>query len=103
MEKKTTKKVGRPTVKPDRAKIGLSVTKEANEMLEYLSNMTGKTKSRIFEEAIKIMKVREDIVYARMEQYAKHGKDSLLDFEELIKNKEAEDINIEEVSDVRAG
>lgn len=103
MENNKNKNAGRPIEKPDRKKIGLSISKEANETLNYLTNLTGKTKSRIFEEALKVMKTREEIIYARMEQYEKHGRDSLLDFDELMKNKDASDNSKEEVQDVKVG
>lgn len=82
-------RVGRPIEKQDRKKIGLSIDGETNTVLNELVKLTGKTKSRIFEEAIKIMKTREETIYARMEQYEKYGKDSLLDFDELMKNRDA--------------
>jgi len=86
---KTKNNVGRPVTKIGRKKIGLSISGEANDTLEYLSQLSGKTKSRIFEEAISIMKKREEIIYARMENYVKEQDKALLDFDELMKNREA--------------
>lgn len=88
-------KVGRPIEKEGRVKIGLSVDGEANKILNELVKRTGKTKSRIFEEAIKVMKAREEIIYARMLDYEKNGNDSFLNLDELIKNKEALDKELE--------
>lgn len=96
---KTTEKkqVGRPVEKEGRKKIGLSIDARASEILNELANRTGKTKSRIFEEAMDVMKKREDIIYARMKSYEKNSLDTL-DLDELIKNKEASEK--EEVQDV---
>ncbi|MCT7633921.1 ribbon-helix-helix protein, CopG family [Aliarcobacter butzleri] len=82
-------RVGRPIEKENRTKIGLSVDGETNEILNALVEKTGKTKSKIFEEAIRVIQKREEAIYARMLDYQKNGEDSLLDFEELIKNREA--------------
>lgn len=87
--KEISNKRGRPVEKPNRAKIGLSITQDASKTLNELAEMTGKTKSKIFEEAIKIMREREEIIYARMENYQKYGKDVFLDFEEYMKNRKA--------------
>ncbi len=92
-------KVGRPK-KEGKTKLGLSISGEANDDLNYIAELTGKTKSKIFEEAIKIMKEREEIIYARMENYQKYGKDALLDFDEIMKNREALK-TIEEVKNVK--
>lgn len=86
---KTSARVGRPIEKENRTKIGLSVDGETNEILNELVRRTGKTKSRIFEEAIRVMKKREEIIFARMLDYEKNGNDSFLNLDELIKNKEA--------------
>ena len=53
---KASARVGRPIEKENRTKIGLSVDGETNEILNELVRRTGKTKSRIFEEAIRVMK-----------------------------------------------
>ncbi|MCJ8327340.1 MAG: hypothetical protein MJK08_09600 [Campylobacterales bacterium] len=45
-------KRGRPVIKKDRIKIGLSLEGESNNVLNKLVLLTGKTKSRIVEEAI---------------------------------------------------
>ena len=53
---KTTQRVGRPIEKIGRIKIGLSIDGESNIILDNLAKRTGKTKSRLFEDAIKLMK-----------------------------------------------
>lgn len=88
---RNAKTVGRPTEKLNRTKIGLSIDGETSEILNELAKRTGKTKSRIFEEAIRVMKTREENIYARMLDYEKNGMDSFLNIDELIKNKEALD------------
>ena len=52
----TVKRVGRPIEKEGRVKIGLSICGETNEILSKLAADSGKTKSRIFEEAIRVFK-----------------------------------------------
>lgn len=47
-----TKKVGRPIEKENRIKVGLSLDGAYNDMLKELSLKTGKSKSRLVEEAI---------------------------------------------------
>ncbi len=86
---KTLTRVGRPIEKENRTKIGLSIDGETNKILNELVKRTGKTKSRIFEEAIRVMKKREEIIYARMLDYEQNGNNSFLNLDELIKNKEA--------------
>lgn len=92
-------KVGRPIEKEGRVKLGLSVTREANDILEYLASTNGKTKSRVFEEAIEIMKQNEETIKARMENFKRLGNDALLDFDEYLKNRQATQ-NIKEVRNV---
>ena len=79
-------RVGRPIVKENRTKIGLSID--------------GKTKSRIFEEAIRVIQKREEIIYARMLDYQKYGDEAFLNFDELIKNKVALEKEKKEVFNV---
>ncbi len=66
LTKNTGKQVGRPVEKKGRTKIGLSISGEANKTLNDLTKLTGKTKSRIFEEAINVLKTREEIIYERI-------------------------------------
>lgn len=47
-----TKRVGRPIEKENRIKIGLSLDGRYNDMLKELSVQSGKSKSRLVEEAI---------------------------------------------------
>lgn len=60
-------KISRPITKEERVKIGLSIDGKANSFF----------------------KDREDKIYKRMLDYKTNGKDALLDFDELYKNKEA--------------
>lgn len=48
-------KVGRPIEKINRIKIGLSLEGKYNDMLKELSITSGKTKSRLVEEAISLI------------------------------------------------
>ncbi len=96
----TKRPVGRPTEKIGRKKIGLSIDAEADRLLNELAEQSGKTKSRIFEEAIKVMKRREDIINARIKDFRENGEESLLDFDELVKNKRASEKEPQEVGNV---
>ncbi len=53
------KKVGRPITKKNRVKIGLSLEGESNNVLNKLTILCGKTKSRIIEEAIDLYYEKE--------------------------------------------
>lgn len=70
---KVIRRVGRPIQKEGRTKIGLSIDGNSNIILENLVKRTGKTKSRIFEDALKLMEQREDEIYKRMLEYEKYG------------------------------
>ncbi|WP_418187299.1 ribbon-helix-helix protein, CopG family [Aliarcobacter lanthieri] len=94
------KKIGRPIEKENRTKIGLSIDGKSNEILNELVKRTGKTKSRIFEEAIRVIQQREEIIHARMLDYQNNGSDAFLDFDELVKNKKALEKEKMEVSNV---
>lgn len=78
------KKVGRPIEKEGRIKIGLSIDGESNIILDNLAKRTGKTKSRLFEDAIKLMKKREDEIYKRMLEYEIYGDSILVSKEDAI-------------------
>ena len=82
-------KGGRPIEKPGRKKIGLSIRAESYTLLAELSARSGKTKSKLFEYAQRIVKRQEDVIYARAKNYEKYGEESLLDFDEYMKNREA--------------
>lgn len=81
---KTTQRVGRPIEKIGRIKIGLSIDGESNIILDNLAKRTGKTKSRLFEDAIKLMKKREDEIYKRMLEYERYGDSILISKEDAI-------------------
>jgi len=83
------KKVGRPIEKKNRVKIGLSIDGESNELLSKLSKLTGKTKSKIFEEAIRVLEKREETLRNRIATVERLGDAALLDFDEFIKNRKA--------------
>jgi predicted DNA-binding protein len=90
MERHTqAKKIGRPILKTNRTKIGLSISGATNDILSDLAKRTGKNKSSIFEDAIRIMKEREDIMYARAKTIEQFGDDAFLDFAEYMKNRTA--------------
>lgn len=65
---------------------------EVDKIINELAKNSEKPKSKIFEKAIRVMKNREDEIYARMEDYVNNGADSLLDFEELVSNRKAGDL-----------
>jgi predicted transcriptional regulator len=78
------KTVGRPVEKKDRKKIGLSIDGKTDRLLADLAKKTGKTKSRLFEEAILELKKREDILEARMKAILSDEKGALLDLNKLL-------------------
>ena len=81
------KNVGRPISKPNRVKIGLSISEESDSALCELVKRSGKTKSRVFEEAIKYFKSREDIIYQRMLDIELNGDKLLVAPDELLKDE----------------
>jgi len=83
------KRVGRPIEKENRVKIGLSIDGESNELLSKLSKLTGKTKSKVFEEAIRVLEKREETLRNRIATVERLGDAALLDFDEFIKNRKA--------------
>ena len=91
--------VGRPIEKKDRVKIGLSIDGESNKLLANLSELTGKTKSKVFEEAIKVLYERQETLNNRVATIERLGDEALLDFDEFIKNRNAVKLD-EEVKDV---
>jgi len=95
------KRVGRPIEKENRVKIGLSIDGESNELLSKLSKLTGKTKSKVFEEAIRVLEKREETLRNRIATVERLGDAALLDFDEFIKNRKAIKID-EEVNHVVA-
>jgi len=95
------KRVGRPIEKENRVKIGLSIDGESNELLSKLSKLTGKTKSKVFEEAIRVLEKREETLRNRIATVERLGDAALLDFDEFIKNRKAIKLD-EEVNHVVA-
>ena len=87
------KKVGRPIERENRVKIGLSIDEESNNILSKLSKLTGKTKSKVFEEAIRVLEEREIIIRSRIETIDRLGDEALLDFDEYVKNRKASKID----------
>jgi len=93
--KNHTKKVGRPIEKKNRVKIGLSVDGETNELLTKLALNSGKTKSKVFEEAIRVLESREAIIQSRIETIERLGDEAFLDFDEYVKNRKASKLDME--------
>ena len=87
--KDNKKTVGRPIEKENRVKIGLSIDGETNELLARLAANSGKTKSKVFEDAIKLLESREELIQSRIRAFEELGDDALLDFDELMKNRKA--------------
>jgi predicted DNA-binding protein len=79
--------MARLVTKPDRKKIGLSLSKESQEMMDALVEASGRTKSNIVEEALKIMHEHEKTIAARAKRIAELGDEALMDFEEYVKNR----------------
>ena len=67
------KKVGRPIEKLNRTKIGLSIDGVTNERLIKLTKMTGRTKSKIVEEAIFILYQKELEVQKKLAELDKQS------------------------------
>lgn len=92
-------KVGRPIEKEGRTKIGLSLNGSSVDKLSELSAMTGKSKSRIIEEAISMFNEREIIIQARIKKIEKLGDKGLLDLdliiEDRLKKEQEESSNME--------
>jgi predicted DNA-binding protein len=91
--------MARPITKPNRKKIGLSIDLEVNNMLNDLVEKTGKTKSRIFEEAMRVMIERESIIESRRKKIEELGDDAFLNLEKVLQerrdsNKNWEDRNV---------
>ncbi len=94
--------VGRPIEKEGRKKIGLSIDAEADKILIELAKKTGKTKSRLFEEAIKELKKREDIIEARMNTIINNENGSILDINSILDKADKLDKLEEEAKLIRA-
>lgn len=81
------KKAGRPIEKKNRTKIGLSLTGSSVDKLSELSAMTGKSKSRIIEEAILMFSDRETIIQARIKKIEEFGEKALLNIDEILEER----------------
>lgn len=91
------RKPGRPKEKENRVKIGLSIDAESKKLLDMLAAGSNKTKSKIFEEALLVLKDREDVIAERIDMINELGDDAFIDMdalrtkrEELKKKKEEE-------------
>jgi predicted DNA-binding protein len=85
------KNVGRPVTKPNRKKIGLSISSEAHKTMEALAEATKRTKSNIVEEALQIMKENSDTITARIKKIEEMGDDVFMDFEAYAKERNQND------------
>lgn len=81
------KKAGRPIEKENRTKVGLSLQGASVDKLSELSAMTGKSKSRIIEEAISMFSERETIVQERIKRIEKLGDKALLDIDAILEDR----------------
>ena len=93
------KKAGRPIEKKNRTKVGLSLKGTSVDKLSELAAMTGKSKSRIIEEAISMFSQRETIVQERIKRIEELGDKALLDIdailEDRLKKEQEESSNME--------
>ncbi len=87
MKTNEKRKVGRPVTKKDRVKIGLSIDGDSNTLLSKLAESSGKTKSKVFEEAIKYFEGRTEIIKERLQIIEDLGDDAFLDITEYIENR----------------
>lgn len=97
------KKIGRPIEKENRTKIGLSLTGSSVDKLSELAAMTGKSKSRIIEEAISMFSERESIVQARIKKIEEYGEKALLNIDDILEErlkKEQQEISNLEVRNI---
>ena len=76
------KNIGRPISKSGRVKIGLSISSESDSVLCELVKRSGKTKSRLFEEAMVVLK-REYTIYQRILNVEQNGDKALISPEKL--------------------
>lgn len=97
------KNIGRPIEKENRTKVGLSLQGSSVDKLSELAAMTGKSKSRIIEEAISMFSERESIIQARIKKIEELGDKALLDIDTILENrlkKEQEESSNMEVRNV---
>ena len=81
------KKAGRPIEKKNRTKVGLSLKGTSVDKLSELAAMTGKSKSRIIEEAISMFSQRETIVQERIKRIEELGDKALLDIDAILEDR----------------
>ena len=82
-------KVGRPIEKENRVKIGLSIDEETRELLDMLAESSGKTKSKVFKEAIKLFKANDSIVRKKLKILEEIDDNTLLDFYKFYKKQQS--------------
>jgi len=78
---------GRPIVKENRKKVGLSLIGNVNDKLTELSAMTGKTKSRIVEEAVHLFSERQAMVDARIKDIKEYGDMASLSAKDILEER----------------
>ncbi len=81
------KNVGRPKEKENRTKVGLSLDGKYNDMLIELSKNTGKTKSRLVEEAIEDLYARQQNLEKLIKQFDKQQDSSFDTLRSMVRNK----------------
>ena len=67
-----------------KTKIGVSVSEESVNTLNQLVELTGKTKSRLFEDALKILIKEEQSTVLRLKQMRELEDKAKLDMNEMI-------------------
>jgi hypothetical protein len=72
-------------------KIGFSVSDESIRTMDQLVELTGKSKSRLFEDAISILYKEQMVTQARLEEMKVLGKDAYIDMDEMMKRYYKED------------
>ncbi len=81
------KSIGRPKEKENRVKIGLSLDGQYNDMLVELSKQTGKTKSRLVEEAISDLYERQQNLSRLIKQLNNQQDNSFDTLRTMVRNK----------------
>jgi len=72
-----------------RSKMGVTLNPDTTTILKKLSEKSGIPQSYVFEDAIKVMKDHQDLMYKRAKLIEELGDDAFLDFEEYMKNRKA--------------
>ncbi len=75
-------------------KVGFSVTEESVATLNQLVELTGKNKSRLFEDALKILAKEEESTRLRLKQMDELGDKAKLSMKEML-NKYYKDETVE--------